>query len=103
MFVLVIIEADLSAPPSEVALFRDITLYSHCFLKKNVVLECKREERDFYYKWLKDKSSWDFVSDMITPWSEQGITIRKNSAKISIPRIDYTNFNFIIKNLKINT
>jgi hypothetical protein len=98
----VIIEADLCAPPSEVALFRDITLFSHCFLKKNVVIECERNQRDFYYKWLKDKSSWDYVYDMITPCTENGITIRKSSARIVIPRIDYTNFTRVINSLQVN-
>jgi len=98
--VLIIIEADLSAPPSEVTLFRDITLYSHCFLKKNVVLECKKEERDFYYKWLKNKCSWDFVYDMVKPFSENGISIRKKKGIINVDRIHYYNYQDVIKRLQ---
>ena len=28
------------------------------FLKTPIVLECPREERDYYYKWLKNKSKY---------------------------------------------
>ena len=93
---LLLIDAELSAPPSEVALFRDITLFSACFLKKDVVLECKREERDFYYKWLKNCGSWDFVDDMVTPRTEYGISIRIQKGNIVVPRIAYGNFQQIM-------
>lgn len=98
---MIIIDAELTAPPSEVVLFRDITLYSSCFLNEQVVIECERQERDFYYKWLKDKSAWDFVDDMITPRSEVGISLRSKKANIIVPRIFYGNFQDIIKKLKI--
>ena len=97
---LLIIDAELSAPPSEVTLFRDITLFSSCFLKKDVILECKKEERDYYYKWLKNRGSWDFVEDMVKPRSEYGLSIRTNKANIVIPRINYNNFEVIMKNLR---
>jgi len=47
MFYMLIISSKLTAPPSEVALFRDITLYSSVFLEKKVLLECKKCEIDF--------------------------------------------------------
>ena len=97
---MLIIDAELSAPPSEVCLFRDITLYSTVFLKKSIVLECPKEERDYYYKWLKDMCAWDYIDDFIKPKSEFGISIRPSKANIVIDRIMYENFYTIINSLQ---
>jgi hypothetical protein len=97
---MVIIDAELSAPPSEVCLFRDVTLFSNFFLKRDIVLECPKEYRDYYYKWLKNMCAWDYVLDFVRPRSELGITIRTNSANISIEKIDYTNYSRIINDLQ---
>ena len=96
---LLLIDAELSAPPSEVTLFRDITLFSACFLKKKVVLECKHSEQDYYYKWLKRNGSWDFVEDIVSPKTEYGLSVRPSRGNITIPRISYNNFSFIIARL----
>jgi hypothetical protein len=96
-----IIDAELTAPPSEVVLFRDITLFSHVFLGKNVVLECKRSERDFYYKWLKDKCAWDYVEDFVVPRTVNGWSIRPKNANLELKRIDYSNLSLIIDKLNI--
>ena len=98
---MVIIDAELTAPPSEVSLFRDITLYSNCFLEQKVVIECMREERDYYYKWLKDKCAWDYVEDMIRPRTEEGFSLRIKRANVVVPRISYQNYVEIIKRLNI--
>ena len=97
---LLLIDAELSAPPSEVALFRDITLFSACFLKKNVILECDHSEQDYYYKWLKRRGSWDFVKDIVRPKTEYGLSIRAKKGNITIPKITYNNFSFIISVLE---
>ena len=96
---LLLIDAELSAPPSEVTLFRDITLFSACFLKKDVILECKHSEQDYYYKWLKRRGSWDFVEDIVSPKTEYGLSVRPSRGNITIPRITYNNFSFIIERL----
>lgn len=98
---MVIIESTLTAPPSEVCLFRDITLFSRIFLQENVVLECEKEEIDFYYKWLKDKAAWDYVEDFIKPNTETGFSIRKKNANICVEKIIYENFNLIIQALMV--
>lgn len=97
---MVIIDAELSAPPSEVCLFRDITMYSTVFLKTSIVLECPREERDYYYKWLKNMCAWDYVEDFVKPKSELGISIRPSEANIVIDKIMYDNFHTIIASLQ---
>ena len=93
---LLLIDAELSAPPSEVTLFRDITLFSACFLKKNVILECKHSEQDYYYKWLKGRGSWDFVEDIVRPKTEYGLSIRAHMGNITIPKITYNNLSFLM-------
>lgn len=101
---MVIIDSKLTAPPSEVCLFRDITLFTQSFLQEKVVLECRREERDFYYNWLKNKAAWDYVEDFIQPESENGrISIRTKGGNITIDRINYQNINFILQRLGIWT
>jgi hypothetical protein len=68
-----------------------------------VLLECKKEYRDFYYKWLKNTGAYDFVYDFIKPKSEYGISIRtkKEIANIRIESINYNNLNDIISRLSI--
>jgi len=100
---LLIIDAELCEPPSEVVLFRDITLYSNCLLGQKVLLECDKEYRDFYYKWLKNRCAFDYVYDFVKPKSEYGISIRtkKEIANIQIESINYSNLNDIIRRLSI--
>lgn len=96
---MVIIDAELTAPPSVVYLFRDITLFSTCFLKQEVLLECQKNERDYYYKWLRNNSSFDYVLDFVNPKTEYGISIRSEQATITAQKIDYENFNLILSKL----
>jgi hypothetical protein len=99
LYMLLLIDAELSAPPSEVTLFRDITLFSACFLTKDIVLECRHSEQDYYYKWLKMRGSWDYVEDIVKPRTENGLSIRAKKGNITVPRINYNNFSFIIDRL----
>ena len=97
---MLIVDAELTAPPSEVTLFRDITLFSHIFLEKTTVIECRRDERDFYYKWLKNRCAWDYVKDFVEPMKEEGFSIRKKRGNIIVQKIDYNNINYIIRVIK---
>ena len=98
---MLIICSKLCAPPSEVVLFRDITLFSKTFLKKRVLIECEKLEKDFYYKWLKQKGAFDYIDDIVEPYSENGITIRTEKANILVDRINYANFSRIINGISI--
>lgn len=97
---MLIIDAELTEPPSEVFLFRDITLYSECFLKHKVLVECEKQYRDYYYKWLKNNNAYDFVYDFVKPRTEYGVSIRTQKANIVCEKIDYNNFAFILSNLR---
>mgnify|MGYP003120412326 CR=1 len=89
---IVLISARLSEPPSHVTLFRDITLYSSCFLKNKNILECQPHMKDIYWNWLKKHGAWDFIDDIIERDSEVGITIRRRDGTICVPSINYNNF-----------
>jgi hypothetical protein len=91
-----IIDAELTAPPSEVILFRDITMYTNVFLDQKILVECHKEERDFYYKWLRNKCALDFVEDFVKTNTVKGLFLRKKRGNINVDRINYYNFNEII-------
>lgn len=91
----VIISCTLSEPPSSIHCFRDVTLFSSCFLKQDVLVECDPELQDMYWRWLKNRYSWDFVQDLIPVGSEVGISIREKNGSINVDRIDDYNLNYI--------
>ena len=99
MYNMLIIDAELTEPPSEVYLFRDITLYSTCFLDAKVLVECEKKYRDYYYKWLKNNNAYDFVYDFIKPRTEYGVSIRTQKANIICEKIDYNNFHLILQQI----
>ena len=98
---LTLISAELSEPPSRTTCFRDITLYSVSFLDSEVLLECAAEDKDIYWRWLKRHGAWDFISDIIEPEQEVGVSIRlPQEGSISVPRIGYYNLNTILGRLR---
>ena len=84
----VVIDASLSEPPSCVTSFRDLTLYTNCFIKKNVVIECSHDMRDLYWRWLKKYGAFDFVADIVDPFTEKDVSIRPQRASITTDRLD---------------
>ena len=79
-----IIDADLTNPPSEISVFRDITLYSKIYLNFDVLLECDAEYKDIYYYWLKNRGAFDFIDDFVGVNQETGITIRSKNGTITL-------------------
>jgi len=98
---LVIIDAELSVPPSSVSCFRDVTLYSNCFLKADVLMECPQDDKDLYWKWLKRKGAFDFIKDIVRPHEEHGFLIKEKRGNLSIDRIIESNLNFILDRLRL--
>ena len=97
---LTLIDCVLTEPPSHTACFRDVTVYTSFFLNSEILLECEKENQDIYYKWLKKNYSWDYVSDIIEPGHEAGVSIRVSRGSISVDRISYDNLNDILSKLK---
>ncbi|MBN86503.1 MAG: hypothetical protein CL885_03165 [Dehalococcoidia bacterium] len=100
---LLLIDAELTEPPSETTLFRDVTLYATIFKGRDVILETTPEMKDFYYKWLKSHGAFDFVKDILEYEREAGFAIRSkwSSRKynIGIRSLGYHNFNRIIRSI----
>jgi len=97
---LVSISAHLTEPPSRVTCFRDVTLYSSCFLDNENLLECDPSCQDLYWRWLKRYGAWDFVKDIVPPNYPVNISIRERGGSISIPRLGCRNLNSVIAKLE---
>ena len=96
-----IIDAGLTEPPSEVAVFRDVTLYSSVFLEYDILLECVNDMKDMYWYWLKRKGAFDYVEDFIEHGMEHGVTIRPNRSTISVKYLRAETLNDVITRLRI--
>jgi hypothetical protein len=97
-----IIDSHLCEPPSEVACFRDVTLYGKIFIFEDVLLRCRAGTRSLYWNWLKSHGAHDFISQIISEQEhESGFRIGNPGGNLNIERIDAFNLNFIISSLSV--
>lgn len=95
-----IIDSNLCKPPSEICLFRDVTLFAKTFIFEDVLLKCRPGTRSSYWKWLKKYGAHDFISYLIKDSEkESGFLIAPQKANVNVGKIDYDNLNFIISSL----
>lgn len=88
-----LIDCELTAPPSEIGAFRTLTLYATVFYQLDCLIEAKPEEIDYYYNWLKRNYACDFV--------KQFVNYREVSGKRIVgERLTYNNLNQYLKFLK---
>ncbi|MDQ8179983.1 hypothetical protein [Pelagicoccus sp. SDUM812005] len=71
----IIIRDELLNPPTWFASFRDLTLICSLRLKTDILIESQSENVDLYYKWLRPRGGMDFISDFVSPGSEDGLHI----------------------------
>lgn len=96
-----LIDGNLALPPTRPACFRDVTMYAKVFSNLTPIIECKVEERDTIWHWLKKQSSFDFVEDLVKRDTEYGVSIGyRKKCNICVTRIGYNNLSFIISRLK---
>ena len=96
-----LIDGRLALPPTQPACFRDVTLYAKVFSNLTPIIECKKEQRDTIWHWLKSKSSFDFVEDLVRRDTEDGLSLGyRKKCNICVTRIGYNNLEFIISRLK---
>ena len=95
-----IIEAGLTEPPSEVSVFRDVTLYSKIFLSLYVLLECDQDMKDMYWYWLKRRGAYDFIDEILTPGEELGITIRNGRGSVTVHKLTAETLQFTLNRIK---
>jgi hypothetical protein len=97
-----LIDARLTEPPSEISVFRDITLYSSVFLKYDVLLECEDDVTDLYWYWLKNRGAFDYISDIVNRGKETGITMRQQAkADIVLRYLRAEQLQLVLSKLKI--
>ena len=95
-----IIESPLSAPPSDVTCFRDVTLYSKTFIFEDILLRCDYGTRSFYWKWLKRNGAHDFISQLIRRHEkEPGFCMSPTNGNLNVKKIDAFNLGFILSSL----
>jgi hypothetical protein len=89
-----IISAEFSAPPSETGAFRTLTMYATIMRHYDCLVEVGKEERDYYYKWLKNRYIYDYVKELVIVGEEKGIKIVYN---LYNDRMTYNNLGQYIK------
>ena len=101
---LLVMDAELSEPPSSRTCFRDVTLFASVFTDSEILVECEPETVDLYWGWLKRGGAMDFVSDIIsvydTPESAFCIRHGKKPCNLSLQRLDEYSLNRVITVLK---
>jgi hypothetical protein len=96
-----IVDADLTEPPSETSVFRDVTLYAKTFLDHDVLVECEREVVDLYWYWLKRRGAFDFVDDFVEVGGEIGIRLNTRGGSIVVKRLTAETLGFVINRLSL--
>jgi hypothetical protein len=96
-----IIEASFCEPPSEVACFRDVTLYGSVFIFEDVLVKCQKGTRSIYWKWLKDHGAHDFISQLLKEdEQEPGFKIATQRGNLTLDRITCNNISSVIGTLQ---
>ena len=97
----VILDAELSDPPSSRTCFRDATLYANIFTEASVLVECSPGTIDMYWRWLKMGGAMDFVEQLVRFGEEDGLTIRrKYGGSLNLERLDEVSLSRVISFLK---
>ena len=95
-----IIDSRLCEPPSEIACFRDVTLFGKIFIFEDILLKCELGTRSMYWKWLKAHGAHDFISELIEEHEkEHGFTMGYEKSNLNVDRINVFNLSFIISSI----
>ena len=70
-----IVRAPLSEPPTEPLPFRYVLSCANIDCGMDVLLECEHGTKDLYWKFLNQRGIFDFISDIILPLEERGLSI----------------------------
>ena len=99
-----IVLAPLSEPPTESLPFRYVLSCAYLDCKMDVLLECEPGTEDLYWKFLNQRGMFDFVSDIINPFEERGLSldtkVRRQRATIITKYIRIENQSKIIESIK---
>ncbi len=99
-----IVRAPLSEPPTESLPFRYVLSCAKINCEMDILLECEEGTEDLYWKFLRPRGMFDFVSDIIFPLKEKGLRldteIRAQRATIITEYIRLENQTHIINSIK---
>lgn len=95
-----VIDGNLTYPPSEISCVRDVTLYSTIWCEFTVLVEIEREYRDHVWKHLKRYGAYDYVEAIVPVGREGGFKIGDSDrSNYRVSRIVCENLNQIITTL----
>jgi len=72
---IILIKDELTAPPSSVSSFRELTMILKKLSNDECAILIETEDADPYVKWLRRHGAADFVEDFISPGLENGLRI----------------------------
>lgn len=70
-----VIDGNLTFPPSEISCVRDVTLYSTIWGEFCVLVEIEKRYRDQVWKHLKSYGAYDYIEAIVQPGREHGFRI----------------------------
>ena len=99
-----LVHAPLCEPPTESLPFRYVLSCAKIDCEASVLLECEQGTEDMYWQFMRPRGMFDFISDIIEPMQERGIsldtTIRQQRATILTKYIRFENQVNIISQMK---
>lgn len=96
-----IIDGNLTYPPSEISCVRDITLYGTVWGEYTVLVEIEKQYRDHVWKHLKSYGAYDYIEAIVSVDREPGLKISdKPRSNIKVTKIVCENLNQIITSLR---
>lgn len=96
-----IIDGNLTYPPSEISCVRDVTLFSTVWTEFEVLVEIDRLYRDQVWKHLKRYGAYDYIQAIVSPDKEHGLKISDQPrSTIYVDKISCENLDYIINRLR---
>jgi hypothetical protein len=97
----ILLDGNLTFPPSEIMCVRDVTLYSTIWGQFSVLVEIEKIYTDQVWKRMKSRGAFDYVEDIVDVDEESGLRIsdRKRS-NIRVSKICCENLNSILNRLR---
>ena len=71
----ILLDGNLTFPPSEIMCVRDVTLYGTIWGKFTVLVEIEKTYTDQVWRWLKSRGAFDYVEDIVDVNEEHGLLI----------------------------
>lgn len=99
---ILIINAELSNPPSSRISLRELTFFATMWKNYDVILETN-EQKDFYYRYLKG-IALDFIQDITRVGEEKGLRVEHEptfSPSILVDRINPDTMKYLLKSIGI--